>query len=108
MGDDRGEADGRGARRMSVSGVRTRPEASGRALSEAYDTALLDLDGGVYAGGSAIAHAVESLAVAREQGMRLAYVANNALRTAATGAAHLTGPGVPAGAREAVASAAAG
>lgn len=30
--------------------VRTRPEGSARALSEAYDTALLDLDGVVYAG----------------------------------------------------------
>ena len=52
-----------------------------QALSEAYDTALLDLDGVVYAGGNAIAHAVESLASAREGGMRLAYVTNNALRT---------------------------
>ena len=34
--------------------VRTRPEGSGRGLSEAYDTALLDLDGVVYAGGTAI------------------------------------------------------
>ncbi len=65
---------------MSQS-VRTRPEGSGRALSEAYDTALLDLDGVVYAGGEAIAHAVDSLATAREGGMRLAYVTNNALRT---------------------------
>jgi len=39
---------------MSQS-VRTRPEGSGQALSEAYDTALLDLDGVVYAGGNAIA-----------------------------------------------------
>ncbi|MDX3070510.1 HAD family hydrolase, partial [Streptomyces sp. ND04-05B] len=37
--------------------VRTRPDGCGQALSEAYDTALLDLDGVVYAGGSAIASA---------------------------------------------------
>ena len=40
--------------------VRTRPEGSARALNEAYDTALLDLDGVVYAGGNAIAYAVAS------------------------------------------------
>lgn len=45
---------------------RTRPSGSATALSEAYDTALLDLDGVVYAGGAAIAHAVESLLTARE------------------------------------------
>ncbi|GAA0671307.1 HAD hydrolase-like protein [Streptomyces thermocarboxydovorans] len=90
---------------MSVSGVRTRPEGSGRALSEAYDTALLDLDGVVYAGGSAIAHAVESLAVARERGMHLAYVTNNALRTPDAVAAHLTELGIPTGAEDVITSA---
>ncbi|MEU1041506.1 HAD hydrolase-like protein [Streptomyces sp. NPDC005907] len=76
--------------------VRTRPDASRQALSEAYDTALLDLDGVVYAGGSAIAHAVESLGTARSGGMRLAYVTNNALRTPDAVAGHLTELGVPA------------
>ncbi|MEU5465459.1 HAD hydrolase-like protein [Streptomyces althioticus] len=76
--------------------VRTRPEGSGRALIEAYDTALLDLDGVVYAGGNAIEHAVPSLAVARDGGMRLAYVTNNALRTPDAVAAHLTELGIPA------------
>lgn len=85
--------------------VRTRPEGSGRVLSEAYDTALLDLDGVVYAGGDAIAHAVESLAAAREGGMRLAYVTNNALRTPDTVAAHLTELGIPTGAGEVITSA---
>src|SRR5690606_11367520 len=66
------------------------------ALSEAYDTALLDLDGVVYAGGEAIAHAVESLAEARAGGMHLAYVTNNALRTPDAVAEHLTELGVPA------------
>ncbi|MEC4020855.1 HAD hydrolase-like protein [Streptomyces sp. H27-D2] len=75
---------------------RTRPEGCDRPLVEAYDTALLDLDGVVYAGGEAIAHAVESLGIARERGMRLAYVTNNAARTPQTVAAHLTRLGVPA------------
>ncbi|MFI1101214.1 HAD hydrolase-like protein [Streptomyces melanogenes] len=75
---------------------RTRPSGSARALSEAYDTALLDLDGVVYAGGEAIEHAVGSLGTAREGGMHLAYVTNNALRTPDAVAAHLTELGVPA------------
>ncbi|MDI5971687.1 HAD hydrolase-like protein [Streptomyces sp. SL13] len=75
---------------------RTRPEGSGRTLNEAYDTALLDLDGVVYAGGEAIDHAVDSLSAARDDGMRLAYVTNNALRTPDSVAEHLTRLGVPA------------
>ncbi|MER6169261.1 HAD hydrolase-like protein [Streptomyces violaceorubidus] len=85
--------------------VRTRPEGSGRALHEAYDTALLDLDGVVYAGGHAIAHAVDSLAAARDVGMRLAYVTNNALRTPDAVAAHLTELGIPTGAEDVITSA---
>jgi glycerol 3-phosphatase-2 len=91
---------------MNMSqGVRTRPEGSGRPLSEAYDTALLDLDGVVYAGGNAIAHAVESLAAARDGGMRLAYVTNNALRPPDAVAGHLTELGIPAGAEDVITSA---
>ncbi|MFI0165902.1 HAD-IIA family hydrolase [Streptomyces sp. NPDC017095] len=86
-------------------GVRTRPEGSGRPLSETYDTALLDLDGVVYAGGSAIAHAVDSLATARAGGMRLAYVTNNALRTPDAVAGHLTELGIPTGADDVITSA---
>ncbi|MEU5206836.1 HAD hydrolase-like protein [Streptomyces pseudogriseolus] len=85
--------------------VRTRPEGSGQALNEAYDTALLDLDGVVYAGGEAIGHAVPSLATAREGGMRLAYVTNNALRTPDAVAAHLTELGIPAEAGDVITSA---
>lgn len=85
--------------------VRTRPEGSGRALSETYDTALLDLDGVVYAGGKAILHAVASLATARVGGMHLAYVTNNALRTPDTVAAHLTELGIPTKAGDVITSA---
>ncbi|MFE1954494.1 HAD hydrolase-like protein [Streptomyces sp. NPDC059524] len=84
---------------------RGRPAGSARALSEAYDTALLDLDGVVYAGGQAIAHAVESLAVARSGGMALAYVTNNALRTPGAVAEHLTELGIPTGADDVITSA---
>ncbi|MBT2530266.1 HAD hydrolase-like protein [Streptomyces sp. ISL-99] len=85
--------------------TRTRPDASARALREAYDTALLDLDGVVYAGGEAIAHAVDALGVAREGGMHLAYVTNNALRTPDAVAEHLTELGVPARASDVITSA---
>lgn len=89
---------------MSQQG-RNRPGGSGRALSEAYDTALLDLDGVVYAGGEAIEYAVESLETARGQGMHLAYVTNNALRTPDAVAAHLTELGIPSGPADVVTSA---
>ncbi|WP_049575675.1 HAD hydrolase-like protein [Streptomyces sp. SBT349] len=81
------------------------PEGSARALHEVYDTALLDLDGVVYAGGAALPHAVASLRAAREGGMRLAYVTNNANRTPVTVAEHLTRLGVPAVPEEVVTSA---
>ncbi|WP_431781280.1 HAD hydrolase-like protein [Streptomyces chumphonensis] len=74
-------------------------------LAEAYDTALLDLDGVVYAGGQAVEHAVGALAAARSAGMRLAYVTNNAARTPEVVAAHLTRLGVAAEPSEVVTSA---
>lgn len=84
---------------------RTAPLGAVRPLTEQYDTALLDLDGVVYAGGDAIAHAVDSLAAARETGMKLAYVTNNALRTPDTVARHLTELGIPTEAGEVINSA---
>ncbi|MYY01447.1 MULTISPECIES: HAD-IIA family hydrolase [unclassified Streptomyces] len=84
---------------------RTTPSGSGTALSAAYDTALLDLDGVVYAGGLAIDHAVEALGTARDGGMHLAYVTNNALRTPAAVARHLTELGVPADPTDVITSA---
>ncbi|MGW6027196.1 HAD hydrolase-like protein [Streptomyces sp. NPDC055099] len=85
--------------------VRTRPEGSRSVLSEAYDTALLDLDGVVYAGGHAIDHAVESLGTARSGGMHLAYVTNNALRTPDAVAEHLSELGIATGAADVITSA---
>ncbi|MDT0445645.1 HAD hydrolase-like protein [Streptomyces johnsoniae] len=87
------------------SAPRTAPGACASALCEAYDTALLDLDGVVYAGGDALPHAVASLRTARSRGMRSAYVTNNAARTPRTVADHLTRLGVPAEPAEVVTSA---
>ncbi|MEX2971063.1 HAD-IIA family hydrolase [Streptomyces sp. C184] len=85
--------------------VRRRPDGCRSALSEAYDTALLDLDGVVYAGGQAIAHAVPSLITARDGGMHLAYVTNNAARTPQAVADQLSGFGLPTGAEDVITSA---
>jgi HAD superfamily hydrolase (TIGR01450 family) len=63
--------------------------SSDRPLSEAYDLAMLDLDGVVYVGPDAVPGAVESLDAARSAGTSLAYITNNASRTAAEVAAHL-------------------
>ncbi|KIQ64582.1 HAD family hydrolase [Kitasatospora griseola] len=80
----------------SAGQVRSVPQGSAVALTEVYDTALLDLDGVVYAGPHAIEHAVESLERARTAGMRLAYVTNNASRPPRVVAQHLSELGVPA------------
>ena len=50
---------------------------------------LVDLDGVVYAGAGALPYAVESLNLSRE-GRRLGYITNNASRTDASVAGHLS------------------
>ncbi|MCD0484639.1 HAD-IIA family hydrolase [Streptacidiphilus sp. ASG 303] len=102
-GSDGGTAPGAG--RDAAPAPRTAPAASARPLAEEYDTALLDLDGVVYAGPHAVDHAVEALEAARRAGMRLAYVTNNASRPPQAVADHLTELGVPAEASEVVTSA---
>ena len=84
-----------------------RPRGSREPLCTAYDVALLDLDGVVYLGGTAIPGAAEALRKAGAAGMRLAYVTNNAFRTPAAIAALLTSFGAPAGRRSASSLAAA-
>jgi glycerol-1-phosphatase len=81
------------------------PRASGRALCEVYDVALLDLDGVVYLGAAAVPGAADALAKARRGGMRLAFVTNNASRSPSRIAAQLAGLGVPATPDEVVTSA---
>ncbi|MFF5259426.1 HAD-IIA family hydrolase [Actinomadura viridis] len=83
----------------------TGPKSSDRPLSEAYDVALLDLDGVVYIGHRPVPAAAESLAKARAAGQRLAFVTNNASRTPSAVAALLTEVGVPAAADDVVTSA---
>ena len=56
---------------------------------DGVDVVLADLDGVVYAGAGALPYAVESLVRARN-GRRLGYITNNASRTDASVAAHLT------------------
>ena len=68
------------------------------------DVLLLDLDGVVYRGSSAVPHAAEALAAVRSRGVRVGYITNNASRTAASVAEHLTDLGMPAEPREIVTS----
>jgi glycerol 3-phosphatase-2 len=72
--------------------------------SEVYDVALLDLDGVVYVGPDAVPGVPEALAMARRAGMRLGFVTNNAARTPAEVAAHLTALHVPADERDVITS----
>jgi glycerol 3-phosphatase-2 len=69
-------------------------KASQGPLWDGYDVALLDLDGVVYVGPDAVPGAVDHLAAAREAGMHLAYVTNNASRTPDAVADHLRELGI--------------
>jgi glycerol-1-phosphatase len=80
-------------------------DAANQPLARRYDTALLDLDGVVYRGPDAVAHAVPSLLEAAKLGMRLTYVTNNASRTPETVAEHLVRLGLPAKAEDVVTAA---
>ena len=83
--------------------------SSAAPLAAVHDVALLDLDGVVYVGTGAVAHAAESLDLAREQhGMRSVFVTNNAARSPAVVAAHLVELGLRAVPADVVTSAQAG
>lgn len=71
-----------------------RTPPTGPAPLEGVDVVLADLDGVVYAGPGAIPHAVESLNRAAAEGRRLGFITNNASRTDASVAAHLTDLGL--------------
>jgi glycerol 3-phosphatase-2 len=81
------------------------PRASEEPLCRGYDVALLDLDGVVYIGGKVVPGASEALRKASDEGMRLAYVTNNASRTPAAVAQVLTGMGIAAEPSDVVTSA---
>ncbi|MGX5771387.1 HAD-IIA family hydrolase [Microbacterium trichothecenolyticum] len=70
---------------------------------DGIDVVLADLDGVVYAGAGALPHAVESLNRARNE-RSLAYITNNAARTDASVAAHLSELGLATAPREVVTS----
>jgi glycerol-1-phosphatase len=74
-------------------------------LSEHYDAALTDLDGTVYLGRTPIPGSADALTEAAKQGMRLAFVTNNASRTPHAIAAQLSGMGIAATASDIVTSA---
>lgn len=65
-------------------------------LHRAFDAALVDLDGVTYRGPDVVPEAPKALSTARDAGMRLVYVTNNASRTSDDVAAHLTRVGIPA------------
>jgi HAD superfamily hydrolase (TIGR01450 family) len=71
---------------------------------DGIDVVLADLDGVVYQGPAAIGFAVESLSRASTEGMRVGYVTNNASRTDAQVAAHLSGFGLEVTPRDVVTS----
>jgi HAD superfamily hydrolase (TIGR01450 family) len=77
---------------------------SARPPAEVFDVALLDLDGVVYVGPDAVPGVPAALTAAREAGMRLGFVTNNASRTPEEVAGHLSELGVPATAEEVITS----
>ena len=77
-------------------------------LIDAYDAALLDLDGVVYLGPVPVPGAPEALAELRERGVRIGFVTNNAARPPADVAAHLRQIGIAAGSDDVVTAAQAG
>ncbi|WP_418277142.1 HAD-IIA family hydrolase [Isoptericola jiangsuensis] len=64
-------------------------------LAQTHDVALVDLDGVAYQGHLPIDHAASSLGAARDGGMRLVFVTNNASREPEDVAAQLSGLDIP-------------
>jgi HAD superfamily hydrolase (TIGR01450 family) len=73
-------------------------------LLDGVDTILADLDGVVYKGSGAIPYAVESINAAVESGVRVGYITNNASRTDASVAEHLSSLGLTVSAADVVTS----
>lgn len=64
-------------------------------LAAAYDLALMDLDGVCYRGAEPVEHADEGVSSARDLGMRMMFVTNNAAREPQTVADQLTSLNIP-------------
>ena len=78
------------------------------ALVDAYDGVLFDLDGVIYLGPVAVPGAPPAIAGLRERNVGVGFVTNNAARTPAAVAEHLTELGIPAAKADVVTSAQAG
>jgi HAD superfamily hydrolase (TIGR01450 family) len=77
--------------------VKTTPKLSeDRAVVDAYDAVLLDLDGVVYLGPHAVAGAPEAVARLHQRGIKTGFVTNNAARPPAAIAEHLRELGIEA------------
>lgn len=74
-------------------------------LLEAVDGLLLDLDGVVYLGPVAVEHAPESIRAARDRGVRVVFVTNNANRLPGAVAEQLSALGIPAAGADVMTSA---
>ena len=79
--------------------------STNRPLTELHDAMLLDLDGVIYIGARAVPAAPEAVGKARSAGTGVAFVTNNAGRTPARIAEHLTELGVEAAPEDVVTSA---
>jgi len=77
---------------------------SAKPLLDSYDALLLDLDGVVYLGDEPVAGAVEALQQARDAGVAITFVTNNAAHTPTDVVDRLTSLGVKADADEVVTS----
>jgi len=77
-------------------------------LREAFDAALVDLDGVAYKGRNAIPTAPPALEAARAAGMHVVFVTNNASREPETVADHLSELGIPCAPGEVMTAAQAG
>ncbi len=64
-------------------------------VATAFDLGLIDLDGVAYRGADPVEHASESLVRARQQGLPLIFVTNNASREPQSVASQLTALGIP-------------
>lgn len=74
-------------------------------LVECFDAALVDLDGVLYVGPSAVDAAPEAVRAVRAEGMKVAFVTNNASRTPEAVAEHLNELGIGAQPSDVVTSA---
>jgi HAD superfamily hydrolase (TIGR01450 family) len=77
---------------------------SDRPLAEVYDLALVDLDGVTYLGHKPIPWAAQGLTGARERGMGIVFVTNNASRAPEVVAEQLVGLGIAAGPQDVMTS----